>query len=131
MLKMHVYHHFVPDPDVLLRLDALSRKMDLVLSTERRMENTMALDFTKMIDAANKQQGVTNSTLQVLKDLNAKISDLSTQLAAANKANDPVAQAAVQTQLDALATGIQTNDDAIAAAIAAPGTPGTPPPVTP
>lgn len=88
----------------------------------------MQLDFTKMIDAATKQQGVTNSTLQVLKDLNAKITDLSTQLAAANAAQDPVAQKAVQDQLDALATGINTNDDAIAAAIAAPGVPGTPAP---
>jgi len=92
------------------------------------MENEMALDFTKMIDATNKQTTVTNGVLQTLKDLAAKIADLSTQLAAANAANDPAAQAAVQKQLDDLATGIQTNDDAIAAAIVAPGTPGTPAP---
>jgi uncharacterized Zn finger protein len=125
---MHVYHHFVPDPEVLFRLDDISRKMDLLLKTERRTENTMALDFTKMIDATTKQTGVTNSVLQFTKDVSAKIADLSTQLAAANAASDPAAQAAVQKQLDDLATGITTNDDAIATAIVAPGTPGTPAP---
>jgi hypothetical protein len=64
---------------------------------------------------------VTNGVLQTLKDLSAKTADLATQLAAANAANDPVAQAAVQTQLDALAQGVSDNDDKIAAAIATPG----------
>lgn len=125
---IHVHLHIKPDREVLSRIDALSRKLDLVLKTERRMENTMALDFTKMIDATTKQNGVTNSVLQVLKDFSAKVADLSTQLAAANAANDPTAQKAVQDQLDALAQGIQANDDAIAAAIQSPGSPGTPGP---
>lgn len=129
-MDIHLYHHIVPDPEVINRLDALSRKLDLVLSAELKMENEMALDFTKMIAATTAQTTVTNGVLQVLKDTSAKIADLSAQLAAALAANDPVAQAAVQKQLDDLATGIQTNDDAIAAAIVAPGTPGTPAPTT-
>lgn len=88
----------------------------------------MALDFTKIIAAAAAQTTVTNSVLQTLQSLGAKVADLSTQLAAALAANDPVAAAAVQTQLDALATGIQANDDQLAAAVVAPGTVTTPTP---
>jgi hypothetical protein len=106
----------------------LREMMALVLRTERRMESEMALDFTKMIAAAAAQSTVTNGVLQTLQDLGAKVTDLSAQLAAALAANDPVAAQAVQDQLDALATGIQTNDDKIAAAIAAPGTTPTPTP---
>jgi len=127
-MRIDVYLHIESGTEVTGRLDMIAKKLDLVLSTERRMENTMALDFTKMIAATTTQTTVTNGVLQVLKDTSAKIADLSAQLAAALAANDPVAQAAVQKQLDDLATGIQTNDDAIAAAIVAPGTPGTPAP---
>jgi hypothetical protein len=130
-MDINLFHYFPPDTQVLTRLDAIEQKLDRVLKVEQRMENTMALDFTKMIAATTAQTTVTNSVLQTLTDLAAKITDLSAQLAAAIAANDPVAQAAVQTQLDALAQGITDNDDKIAAAIVAPGTPGTPPPVTP
>jgi len=125
---MDIYHHFPPDPEVLNRLDAIAQKLDLVLRTERRMENEMALDFTKMIAAAAAQSTVTNGVLQALQDLGAKITDLSAQLAAALAANDPVAAQKVQDQLDSLATGIKTNDDKIAAAIATPGPVPTPTP---
>ena len=125
---IHVHLHIKPDHEVLRRLDAIGRKLDLISTIERKLETTMSLDFTKMIAATTAQTNVTNSALQVLKDLGAKVTDLSAQLAVANSNNDPIAQASVQTQLDGLATGIQTNDDAIAAAIVAPGTPGTPPP---
>src|ERR1700682_473059 len=118
---MDLFHHFLPDPEVLNRLDSIEQKLDLVLRTERRMESEMALDFTKMIAAAAAQSTVTNGVLQTLKDLGAKVTDLSTQLAAALAANDPVAAQAVQTQLDALAQGVSDNDDKIAAAIAVPG----------
>lgn len=88
----------------------------------------MQLDFTKMVAAAAAQATVTNSVLQALQDLGAKITDLSAQLAAAIAANDPVAQQAVQDHLDALAQGISDNDDKLAAAIAAPGPTPTPTP---
>src|SRR5450759_1654040 len=103
----------------------LREMMALVLKTERRMEHTMALDFTKMNDAVTKQTTVDNSVLQFSIDMSAKITDLSAQLAAAIAANDPVAQAAVQTQLDGMAQGILDNNAKVATAIQAPGTPGT------
>jgi hypothetical protein len=106
----------------------LREMMALLLRTERRMESEMALDFTKMIAATAAQTTVTNSALQMLTSLGAKITDLSAQLAAALAANDPVEAQKVQDQLDALAGGIQTNDDALAAAIATPGTVPTPTP---
>lgn len=121
MMDFNLYHYFQPDAEILSRLDAIDQKLDLIYRTVRRTESGMVLDFTNMIAAAAAQSTVTNSVLQTLKDLGAKITDLSTQLAAAVAANDPVAQAAVQTQLDALATGIQANDTALANAIATPG----------
>jgi hypothetical protein len=125
---MDIYHHFPPDPEVLNRLDSIEQKLDLVLRTDRRMENEMQLDFTKMVAAAAAQTTVTNGVLATLASFAAKVTDLSTQLAAAIAANDPVAQAAVQTQLDALAQGVTDNDDKIAAAIATPGTTPVPSP---
>lgn len=108
----------------------LREMLGLILRTERQMENIMALDFTKMIAATAAQSTVTNSVLAALQSLGAKIADLSTQLAAAIAANDPVAQAAVQTQLDALAQGVSDNDDKLAAAVVATG-PAPTPPTTP
>jgi hypothetical protein len=127
-MDVNLYHRFPPDPEVLTRLDAIAQKLDLVLRTERRMENEMALDFTQMIAATAEQTSVDNSALQALNSLSAKVADLSTQLAAALAANDPVAAQAVQDQLNALATGIKTNDAALATAIATPGTVSTPTP---
>ncbi|SRR6266852_405569 len=120
-MNINLYHYFLSVPEVLNRLDSIQRQLDLVLKVERRMESGMVLDFTNMIAAAAAQSTVTNSVLQTLKDLGAKVTDLSAQLAAAIAANDPVAIAAAQAQLDALAAGIQTNDTALAAAIVTPG----------
>jgi len=125
-MDINLYHYFPSESEILSRLDSIQQKLDLILRVERRTENEMQLDFTNMIAAAADQSTVTNSVLQTLKDLGAKIADLSAQLATAIAASDPAATAAIQTQLDALATGIQTNDAALAAAIAAPGPAPTP-----
>jgi hypothetical protein len=105
----------------------LREMMALVLKTEQRMENEMALDFTKLIAATTAQTNVTNSALTAFQAFGAKVADLSAQLATALATSDPVAAQAVQTQMDALATGVQTNDDKLAAAIQAPGTVATVP----
>ena len=120
-MDLNLYHYFPSESEILSRLESIEQKLDLLYKVERRMESGMVLDFTNMIAAAADQSTVTNSVLQTLKDLGAKVADLSAQLAAAIAANDPAATAAIQTQLDALATGIQTNDAALAAAIATPG----------
>lgn len=125
-LNHHHYIHLDPDSAGLLR--EMNRKLDLIINLDQRMETEMALDFSKMVAAATKQQGVTNSVLQFTQDSAKALSDISAQLAAAIAANDPAAMTAAQTQIDALAQGFDDNDDKIAAAIAAPGTPGTPPP---
>jgi len=120
-MDLNLYHYFPSESEILSRLDTIERKLDLLYKVERRMESGMVLDFTNMIAAAADQSTVTNSVLQTLKDLGAKVTDLSAQLAAAIAANDPAAIVAAQAQLEALATGIQTNDAALAAAIATPG----------
>lgn len=127
-MDINLYHYFPSESEILNRLDSIQRQLDLILRVERRTENEMQLDFTKMVAAAAAQATVTNSVLQALQDLGAKITDLSAQLAAAIAANDPVAQQAVQDHLDALAQGISDNDDKLAAAIAAPGPTPTPTP---
>lgn len=106
----------------------LRQMLRLMLSLERRMEMEMAFDFSKMEAAATKQQGVTNSVLQFLSDQSVVLADIRKQLADAVAANDPAAMKAAQDKLDAFATAMDENDDKIAKAIEAPGTPGTPPP---
>ena len=106
----------------------LGYMMRRILRNEQRMESEMQLDFTKMVAAAARQQTVTNSVLQVLQDFNAKIKDISQQLADALAATDPVAAKAAQDQLDALAQGVDDNDTKIAAAIETPGTAPAPTP---
>jgi len=120
-MDLNLYHYFPSESEILSRLESIEQKLDLLYKVERRMESGMVLDFTNMIAAAADQSTVTNSVLQTLKDLGAKVTDLSAQLAAAIAANDPAAIVAAQAQLEALATGIQTNDAALAAAIATPG----------
>lgn len=127
-MDIHFHIDLTLAHEVRAWMSDVTGKLDLILKTEQRTETEMALDFTKMTAAAAKQVGVTNSVLQILGDLQAHVADLATQLAAAIAANDPAAQQAVQDQLDALATGFDNNDDKLAAAIAAPGVPGTPPP---
>lgn len=128
-MDLNLYHYFPSESEILSRLESIEHKLDLLYKVERRMESGMVLDFTNMIAAAADQSTVTNSVLQTLKDLGAKVTDLSAQLAAAIAANDPAAIAAAQAQLEALATGIQTNDAALAAAIATPGPAPAPTPV--
>ena len=128
-MDLNLYHYFPSESEILSRLESIEQKLDLLYKVERRMESGMVLDFTNMIAAAADQSTVTNSVLQTLKDLGAKVTDLSAQLAAAIAANDPAAIVAAQAQLEALATGIQTNDAALAAAIATPGPAPAPTPV--
>lgn len=105
------------------------RRLHRIERAEYRMENEMIVDFSKLIASATKQQGVLNSVKQFCQDNAAAQRALSDQFAAAIAAGgDPVALKAVQDQIDASAKGFDDNDDAIAAAIAAPGTPGTTPP---
>jgi len=120
-MDINLYHYFPSESEILNRLDYIAQKLDLILRVERRTENEMQLDFTKIVAAAAAQATVTNSVLQTLQDLGAKVADISAQLAAAIAANDPVAQQAAQDQLDALAQGISDNDDKLAAAIITPG----------
>lgn len=120
------------DRDVLYKLSRdmarCARRLDDIVRAEQQMEREMALDFSKMLAAATKQTTVTNSVLQYLSDQSATLADIRKQLADAIAANDPAAVKAAQDALDAFAAGVDENDDKIAAAIAAPGTPGTPPP---
>lgn len=104
----------IPEVEVLLR--ATVSKLNLLNS---KMEALM-IDVTKITAAATRANAGIESVLAVLAEQSRQLKDLSAQLAAAIAANDPAAQKAVQDQLDALAAGLDTESDKIAAATAAP-----------
>lgn len=100
------------DPDLVViktRLSILTNKVE-----------RMMIDVSKIQAAATRANAGIESVLAVLTALTGQVKDLSKQLADAIAANDPVAQKAVQDQLDALAVGLDTESDKIAAATAAP-----------
>lgn len=108
--------------------DQLIGRLNEIDRTLKRMEKQMSLDMSKVVAAAQRQTTVTNGVLQVLSDVSKRVDELSAQLAAAIASSDPVAQKAVQDQLDKLADDINANDDRLAAAIVQPGQPGAAPP---
>lgn len=107
---MHIYHHFVSDPEVLRRLDVLSRKLDLVIENQETIMATLD-ELTAQV-AANRT--ITQSALtlingiadritaagvdpKALADLTASLKDDDDKLAAAVAANTPAAPAAPTT----------------------------------
>jgi hypothetical protein len=87
-----------------------------------KMEKLM-IDVSKIHDAAVRTEAGVDSILAAFAVLTAQVKDLSKQLADAIAAADPVAQQAVQTQLDTLATDLNAKADAIATAMVAPAAP--------
>lgn len=78
------------------------------------------IDISKIRAAAERTNAGIESLLAVFHEQAAQAKTLSDQLAAANAATDPVAQAAVQVELDKLAEGLTHEADRIAAQVFAP-----------
>jgi len=94
-------------------------RADINLECLIRKVDGMALDITKLTADVTAQSTVISSAVVLITGLNASISDLKTQLAAAIAANDPAALAAVQAALDDLDAKIASNTAALAAAVPA------------
>lgn len=100
------------DPDYTV----LKRELGYLTRTVEKM----MIDVSKIKAAADRANAGIESVLAVLMALTGQVKDLSKQLADAIAANDPVAQKAVQDQLNTLAVGLDVESDRIAAATAAP-----------
>lgn len=83
----------------------------------------MMIDIAKIRAAAERANAGIESVLGVVHEQAKQIKSVSDQLAAANAASDPVAQAAVQVELDKLADGLSAEADKIAADVVAPAKP--------
>lgn len=86
----------------------------LALIKERHM-----VDTSKILAAVDAAKTKIDSLIALSNGQSQKMKDLSTQLAAAIAANDPVALAQVQADLDKASTELSTENDAVDAAIAA------------
>lgn len=78
------------------------------------------IDISKIRVAAERANAGIESVLAVLQEQASQAKSLSEQLAAAVASADPVAQAAVQDELDKLAEGLTHEADRIAAQVFAP-----------
>lgn len=96
--------------------------LHLLTVINNKVERLM-IDVSKIQAAVDRSKAGVDSVLALLASLVSQVKDLSKQLADAIAAADPAAQKAVQDQLDKLATDLNTESDAIAAATAAPPTP--------
>lgn len=100
-MKRRWYHHFLPDYEVLCRLDALSKKLDLILENQRTIMSVMD-DLKAAVQRNTDAEAAVVTLLQ----------GISQHLKDAVAANDPAAIQAVITQIDA-------NTAAAAAAVVA------------
>lgn len=85
------------------------------------------VDTSKIIAAVAAEKSKVDSLIALANGQSASMKDLAAQLAAAIAANDPIALAQVQTDLDKAADDLGTETAAVSAAIDA----NTPPAATP
>jgi ABC-type Zn2+ transport system substrate-binding protein/surface adhesin len=77
----------------------------------------MALNFDRIAAAVAAQSTVDASITTLLTNVVAALKDVSAKLADALAQNDPAAQAAVQAQLDGLATQIESQNSTLVEAV--------------
>jgi uncharacterized protein YaaN involved in tellurite resistance len=87
-------------------LNALNRKMD-----------KMSLDISRLVADVEAEKTVIEGAVTLLARLAQAMRDLQVKLDAAIAASDPAAQAAVQAQLDELATQVETSTTALSRAV--------------
>ena len=123
MIKIDVYHHFLPDNVVLNRLDVIERKTDRIL---RETENIMPTleELQAKADATlasvTAETDIDNAVAKVVTDQRQTIIDLKAQLAAAG--TDPVKLQALSDTLDHILTLNTSNTQIVSDAVTA-GTP--------
>lgn len=105
IFEVHV--HIKPDPEVLRRLDVAMRKLDLIV---QRTDSIM-IDTKKILEAATRSTTDNASLRALMRDTKTSLEKSIADLAAAIAANDPVAMAAAQKDIDD-ATALLDTDNA-------------------
>jgi hypothetical protein len=123
MIKIDVYHHFLPDNVVLTRLDVIERKTDRILrKTETIMPTLEELQAKAdaTLASVTAETDIDNAVAKVVTDQRQTIIDLKAQLAAAG--TDPVKLQALSDTLDHILTLNTSNTQIVSDAVTA-GTP--------
>ncbi len=107
--------HFKPDPEVLRRLNAIERKVDLVLDTQE----TMMIDVTRLQAIGARLQASDTAALAALQALKDQNTALAAQLTGI-QTGDPTTQKAIDDVVAQLTTSADTVDAAVAANPATP-----------
>ncbi len=97
-LDVHLYHHFVPDTQVQSALDALSKKLDLVITNGQQIQHME----TKIMAAIDDLQAAVAAEDTVIDSAVALIQGIPALIAAAGV--DPAKLAALQTDIASHAT---------------------------
>jgi peptide deformylase len=114
-VRIDVYHHIDLDAGVRVLIGGLSQKLDLVLTNQEKI----MIDTSAVLAAVAQERTELASWKTLVEGMSATMKDLAAQLAAAIAANDPVALAAVQADLDKAASDLNADNADAAAAIAA------------
>jgi hypothetical protein len=112
-------------PDVHVHIHFDQREAPRWALTIRRMESqilsnteTIMLDTSKLLESARKQSTENASLRALIASVKDQLATTKAELAAAIAANDPVATAAAQKDLDDMATLLDADDADTAAALA-------------
>jgi hypothetical protein len=89
----------------------------LVLNLNKKVDK-MALDFTKLVADVAAQKTVIEGVVTLLQSTVVMLNDARRLLAEAIAANDPVALAAAQAQIDSLSADVEAHTSTLAAAVA-------------
>lgn len=109
-MRIDIYHHFVNQSNDEIR--------NLLQSIKGEIKDVI-FNLQTLRDAVAKETTVTQSVLTLLTNLASSIADLKQKLADAIAANDPVAIAEAQAELDAIGNTISSQADTLAAAVTA------------
>jgi hypothetical protein len=118
-MRLEIIHRFVPDDEVLDRLESLSQKMDLIIENQ---ETTM-IDVTALQAVATRLQASDTAALAALQALKDQNTSLAAHLAAI-----PTQDPATQTAINDVVTALTGTADAVDKAVTAnPDTPNLTP----
>lgn len=71
--EVHLYHHFVPDTQIQSALDALSRKLDLVITNGQKLETKIMAAIDDLQAAVAAEDTVIDSAITLIKGIPALI----------------------------------------------------------
>ena len=120
-MRVDIYHHFRPDPEVLERLEDILSKQNLILSNQENAIMPSLDELQAKADATlanvTAETDLDNAIAKIVTDQNNTIIDLKAQLAAAG--TDPVKLQALSDTLDNILATNTSNTKIVADAVTA------------